>query len=325
MAVRLSEETRMKFIAAPKRAAAIVLTLTLVCAQTEVLAGADPTPAIRTRKDAKGQPIALDTAIVRFEAPDGTTVDLVSAVHFGDGPYFKELNQRFRGYDAVLYELVAPKGTRVDPKARPKNDPIVLFSSALKGVLDLESQLDRVDYQQKNFVHADLSIANLVDSAKATGDDVMTILLEILTQMIRASNLEDKREKQVPTEKEEDAMAILSDPQGSFKLKRLLAGVLAADASSVSLLGPTINRLLISERNGECLRVLVQERAAGKRKVAIYYGAGHMADLGKRLQALGMRQTRVEWLTAWDLGRPRSAVPPMFHLLNLVTQVAAPT
>ena len=59
--------------------------------------------------------------IVRYAKPgadkDGLYVDLIGAIHIGDKAYYQQLNKDFSAYDALLYELVAPQGTRV-PKHR---------------------------------------------------------------------------------------------------------------------------------------------------------------------------------------------------------------
>ena len=53
--------------------------------------------------------VGLETADVTFKRPDGTAVTLVSAVHIGEATYFKSLNDSFKKYDAVLFEMVKPK------------------------------------------------------------------------------------------------------------------------------------------------------------------------------------------------------------------------
>jgi hypothetical protein len=48
--------------------------------------------------------------------------------------------------------------------------------------------------------------------------------------------------------------------------------------------------------------VLRKELAAGKSKIAIFYGAGHMPDLQKRLRDdFGMKPVGTRWLAAWNL------------------------
>ncbi|MEM9660340.1 MAG: hypothetical protein AAF961_18400, partial [Planctomycetota bacterium] len=123
---------------------------------------------VRLVRDKSGKPLAMQTAIVRY-APvgEGETsgagaparyLDLVGAVHVGDRSYYAALNQRFRSYDAVLYELVAPEGTVV-PKGRgtSNSNPLGALQNGMKTMLEVEHQLDRVDYTKRNFVHADLS------------------------------------------------------------------------------------------------------------------------------------------------------------------------
>ena len=66
------------------------------------------------------KPLALQTAIVRYRGKAGSQyagkiVDLVGVVHIGQRDYYSDLNDRLGRYDSVLYELVAPDGTRIKP------------------------------------------------------------------------------------------------------------------------------------------------------------------------------------------------------------------
>src|SRR3569833_2343207 len=75
---------------------------------------------LRLLKDDKKRPLEMQTAIVRYAKPgddSGLYVDLIAAVHIGDAQYYKRLNEQFEEYDALLYELVAPDGTRVPKTA----------------------------------------------------------------------------------------------------------------------------------------------------------------------------------------------------------------
>ena len=59
---------------------------------------------------------------------------------------------------------------------------------------------------------------------------------------------------------------------------------------------------LIAERNKVALGVLRKQIASGKRKLAIFYGGGHMPDFEKRLKDdLGLVRVSQQWLTAWDM------------------------
>ena len=48
--------------------------------------------------------------------------------------------------------------------------------------------------------------------------------------------------------------------------------------------------------------MLRKQIAAGKKKIAIFYGAGHMADFQKRLgEDFDLTPKSTRWLTAWDM------------------------
>jgi len=49
---------------------------------------------------------SLQTADVEFQNANGVVVQLIGAVHIGEKDYYDSLNREFRGYDAVLYELI---------------------------------------------------------------------------------------------------------------------------------------------------------------------------------------------------------------------------
>src|SRR5689334_14311804 len=51
----------------------------------------------------------LQASTVRYENADGVSVDLVAAVHIAEPSFFQALESSWDDYDAVLYELVAPK------------------------------------------------------------------------------------------------------------------------------------------------------------------------------------------------------------------------
>ena len=60
--------------------------------------------------------------------------------------------------------------------------------------------------------------------------------------------------------------------------------------------------MLVEDRNKACIKVLQQQLTAGKKKIAIFYGAAHMPDFDKRLKEdFGMKRTESEWITAWNL------------------------
>jgi hypothetical protein len=53
------------------------------------------------------------------------------------------------------------------------------------------------------------------------------------------------------------------------------------------------------------MEVLAEQIERGRRKLAIFYGAGHMPDFEKRLNELGFRQVAESWQIAWDMRRTK--------------------
>jgi hypothetical protein len=146
-----------------KCAAAIWLLLAMLQA-----GGADTvTEFARISRDADGRAEALQTAIVTYAPPDDPerfSVDLIAAVHLADARYYAELNERFRHYDALLYELVAPAGSAVSDQDAGSKGLLTSAQTMLGAFLELSFQLDEIDYDAVNFVHADLSPEELRQS-----------------------------------------------------------------------------------------------------------------------------------------------------------------
>jgi hypothetical protein len=275
---------------------------------------------VRIQKDEDGEPLALQTAVARFVPSSGAgnlTVDLVSAVHLGDRSYYDQLNKLMTQYDVLLYELVAPEGTRIPKGGRKTDSPLAIVQPLMKLVLGFEWQTDRIDYTRKNFVHADLSMEKMAEAAKERGDDGLTLALSVAADLLRQYNLQEReRAKKAPAKEDEFDLTSLLEPEGAAKLKIILAKQLVASGSPDSALGPTLHTLLVADRNQAALKVFQRELAKGHKKIGIFYGAAHMPDFEKRLREdFGLKRSSERWLTAWDL-RPKER--PLDVLLELL-------
>jgi hypothetical protein len=139
---------------------------------------------VRVRRDDRGVAQALEIAVVRFVPVEGNSqvyVDLVGAVHIADRAYYEALNKEFKSYDAVLYELVAPEGTRI-PQGGPETKdrhPVSQLQGGMKDLLQLEHQLAVIDYTRENLVHADMSPEEFAQSMKNRGESFFQILLSM--------------------------------------------------------------------------------------------------------------------------------------------------
>jgi len=89
-------------------------------------------------------------------------------------------------------------------------------------------------------------------------------------------------------------------------LKRVVAEQFEdLDGAMGALDGPEGSTLL-TERNKKALEVLKQDIDDGQRRLAIFYGAGHMPDMAERLENEFSlkRQGDEQWLTAWNMASP---------------------
>ena len=254
---------------------------------------------IRLKED-KDKTTALEVAITRYTNNSKTvTVDLVGVVHIADRAYYQQLNKRFPKYDVVLYELVAPPGTRV-PAGGKTGSSAGFLTTLMTTFLDLDSQLACIDYHQKNFVHADLSFEGMMAAARKRGETGWTLGMSVLVEMMRQQNLSAMK----PGKTHDDDGDFLTGLFNPKALKRQMARQLASTAD----LGPTLQALLVSDRNKRTCEVLTEQIEDGKQKIAIFYGAAHMPDFDKRLRTeFGLRRQGQEWLTAWDLRKGQGA------------------
>ncbi|OYV81103.1 MAG: hypothetical protein B7Z73_18480, partial [Planctomycetia bacterium 21-64-5] len=261
-----------------------------------------PSPAgkyIRLVRDDRGRPLEMQTAVVRFVATDearkGLEVDLVAAVHIGEKEYYERLNKQFADYDALLYELVAPEGTRVPKGGAKSNHPVSRLQTGLKDLLDLDFQLDHIDYHSKNFVHADMSPDSFSKSMNDRGESIWALVFRVLGQSLAK---QDKGDGSLDAE----LLMALFDKNRALALKRVLAEEFQDLEGMMSAFNGPDGSTLITERNKRALAVLGKEIGSGKKHLAIFYGAGHMPDMAQRLMAdFNLKADREEWVTAWDL------------------------
>jgi hypothetical protein len=267
----------------------------------KAIADGDESQFIRVRRDADRRPLAMETSVVHYTAADrpGVRVDLVGAVHVGDKAYYDELNKLFEQYDVVLYELVAPEGTRIPKGGRkgPSTHPIGAMQEGMSAVLDLSHQLSCVDYTKNNFVHADMSPDDFSKAMEDRGESFMQMFLRLMGTGIAqnaAGNTGGVDEAGL-------IMALFSKDR-AIKLKAILAQQFESlDGPLAALDGPG-GSAIITERNKRCFDVLDKQLAAGKKKVAIFYGAAHLPDMERRLTTdYGFKRSSQAWLTAWRL------------------------
>lgn len=297
--------------------AVIGLLAPAVMAQEQPSAAPAPSPApatpepdyVRWVEEDGGD--SLQTAIVRFTHPHGETLDLVGAVHIADKAYFQELNRRFKGYDAVLYELVGGPMpvTKEDKEARAKSREtsnlawVGQMQQTMQRTLELSSQMAEVDYSPPNFVHADMTLEQFNKTKEQKNESFLGL-------MVKAWLVQSELQSSGKMTKEPDLaqlMAILLSGDSAGELKRIIGSQFDMVEDLITGIEGSNGSVIIGERNNVAIKVLAEQLQLGRKKLAIFYGAAHLPDMEKKLLAAGWKKTGIDWLKAWNLPVEKTA------------------
>lgn len=250
---------------------------------------------IRVDEDARSA--RLQTGITRF-TKNGATVDLIGAVHIGDKAYYEALNERFKGYEVLLFEMVGGENIKPGPQPEPEPDaapekphPLRVIYGKVAKLLDLTGQVDHIDYHAANFVHADLTSEEFTEKQAERGESLLTFLLKV-----------GKNADSGPQPKPITMLYAIATGSGDL-LKLSLIHTMGAGADQVAALAG--ENVIIGDRNVKCLEVMSEKLEEGHKNLGIFYGAAHFPDMEKRLLEMGFTRTTHEWLTAWDVRKPK--------------------
>lgn len=270
--------------------------------QAKPEANSEDTVYVRIHETDAGRPDAMQTAIVRFQGKSGTKysgqiVDLVGVVHIGEEEYYQDLGQRLALYEKVLYELVAPDGTRIRPEdLQKRRSMLASLQGQMKDMLNLEYQLEKIDYMSTNFRHADMSPEEFTADMEKHGDSIWKMVARMMGAGIAS---------QARTGGDVGMMLAMVSDDRSKMLKQTMARQLVdIDLVTAGMDDANGDNTLIKGRNGKAFRILRDELDSGTKDVAVFYGAGHLPDMAKRLEEeFDMEAGQTTWLKAWDLTR----------------------
>jgi len=257
--------------------------------------------------------VSLQIALRRFlpERGRGPVIWLVGASHIGEPNYFAMLQQHLDTLPLVLFEGVGAnlKKLRFDP------DEQASVQYALATSLGLAFQLSAIDYDRPQFRNSDLSIAQLqqllLRGSREGGSGSSTKAGQEFQQLLQVMDGSSWLGALVHV----GLKIIGSSPKLQAMTKVVLIetlGQIQGDMSQLKGVPPEIQKLLvviIQERNKVVLTDLKSALRSDRPpcSLAIFYGAGHMADLEKRLRSeLNYRPRGDVWLTALSVN-PRQA------------------
>lgn len=263
-------------------------------------AAEEPTNFIRFVEEEESD--SLQTAVASYESPQKVKVDLVGAIHIADKAYFDALNVRFKSYDAVLYELVGPafeeRGKPEAKKEAEKMQWVGQLQTMMRDTLKLHGQLEGIDYRAKNFVHADMDMSQFTQTQTQKQESFLSLYLKAAQAQ---KEVNEKRGVNSDAAGLVMLLKILTMKDSSLELKRMIAQEFDSVEDIMAGIETGDGTVLVGERNKVALGVMDKEIAAGKKRLAIFYGAAHLGDMEERLLKRGFKRTKVEWLKAWDL------------------------
>ncbi|QOV88498.1 hypothetical protein [Humisphaera borealis] len=262
----------------------------------------EPAQWMRFTEDGKGNG-KLEVGVGTYKNDAGVTVHLVGAVHVGDARYYADLDKLFESYDALLYEMVKPKGAGAPARGQKGGGSMVsMFQRMLKDVLELDYQLDGIDYSKKNFVHADLDAEDFERLQEERGESIFGLMLQ---QFLR--ELSKGADGKAAAKNQPGLMEIIdafnSDDRGK-KLKLIMGRSFGDMEEQIAGFQGTV---LVTERNKKALAVLKDAIRSGKKNIGVFYGAAHMPDMEMRLALMGFKRTGMEYKIAWDISDPKPA------------------
>ncbi len=252
---------------------------------------------IRVVRDAKAKKASLDTSIQHFEGENGVSVDLIGAVHVGEKTYYTKLNDIFKLYDAVLYEVVAEEGTRPSKQERnAKHIPSVIGAGqqAFAKMLGLVHQLEYIDYQPQNMVHADMSPQEFAQASKAREDGFTAWYLRSVGYSMGKTDTNGSDAKVL--------LALFSKDRKKALKSAMAEQFIDMDGQTDALKGTSKGTSIISDRNDKVLKKLSEILQSNKqKKIAIFYGAAHLPDFADKLEKnFKLAPKSITWIPAWN-------------------------
>jgi len=314
-----------------------VVTLTLAftgCASGPKPAPAPPEPYMRVAYP-DADTVELQIAVRPFKPAHraGPIIWLAGASHIGESNYYAALQKQLDAQTLVLYEGVGehprkPRGhaatarTAAPTPAQPQSSARGTKEKGEPGSLQMQMatslglvfQMEAIDYDRTNFFNSDLSIQQLqalMEPARqgtnaAPADNALQDLLRAMDGSSAFGAI---------------AGAVLQIVAGSPKLQAITKlalieafGALKGDMAQMQGVPEELKRLLdvlIRERNKAVMTDLRAELKSAKRSdsIAIFYGAGHLADLEKRLRSeLNYVPGEQLWLPAFSVNTTRAGL-----------------
>jgi hypothetical protein len=244
---------------------------------------------------------ALQTGSRLFRRAGGPDVDLVGAVHIAEPRYYHHIQRRLDRADLVLYEKVIDEGARHhDPAVVAKAQERSAYGR-LASSLGLAMQISCIDYSRPHFRRSDMTIQEMfamLEREMATGRDDGAAA-NAHASMRRLERMLGGRSPGMNS-----VLWMVGNSrslQSRLRLDLVALGVPGGEADNPLRHSPRLRQLIEDNRNEHVIRDLqgVLREPEPHRRIAVFYGSAHLADLETRLRGMGYRPAApIEWHTA---------------------------
>jgi hypothetical protein len=252
----------------------------------------------------------LQTAVTTYRDAKGRSVDLIAAVHVADPKYYAGLEKSFKSYDALLYEMVKPEGEPPPEKGGKNSGWVTMLQRFMKTALELQYQLDAIDYSAPNFVHADLDVDTFERMQAERGESIFGLMLK---SMLDSLGAEDPVQAEASTG---HLLMALQAPDRGKQLKLVVAKQFDDIERAMAGLDGPDGSVILTERNKKAIEVLDEQLKGGKKHLGIFYGAAHLPDMEQRVEAMGFKRVAKQWRVAWDMSGPPATRPATTQLIG---------
>ena len=265
----------------------------------------------------------LATPVASYVNDGGQEVRLIGAMHVAEPEYYERLNKLFGQCDLLLFEMIGGEGLQRQEELRSRIDRSKPLGGLTKEearewnrleawekeqreeessfllnwlgeaykrfskALNLQAQMDGIDYSPSHFVHADMTLGKFRKAQEEKKESFMGLMAKEIM-----SSLKEEYCGYQPNQIKMAMDLITGNVSG---LKNELMRMLAY--TSPDSLEDTV---ILKGRNAKCMEIFDQWKGKGARKIGIFYGAAHLPGLHAELLKRGYRLREVRWLTAWN-------------------------
>lgn len=264
-----------------------------------VISAGKPDPYTRTAQTG-ADAFEMQTGSRLFRKAGAPAVDLVGVVHIGSADYYQRVSRRLAQADLVLFEGVTD-GTRdpldQDPAAMARAESKSGYGRIASSI-GLSSQGEQIRYERPRFRRCDVTIQEMI-----------RLLDEDIARGGKAGQDAAEAKRQIQSIKHVlggDSL-LMNSALGLVKISHTIRSRVRLSMVSIGTgdteaeVSPRLKRLINEDRNEHVIRELSQvlRKEPGRRRIAVFYGSGHHADLERRLRKLGYSPAGpVSWETA---------------------------